>query len=1278
MKSLVAVGAGALLAGLAGTGLCATAGEWVYRTDVGTSADAPTLWTDVENWKDGNVPNGAADTATFGAAATGNIFIEAPATLAAKSINSTSSKQTLYIIGGTFVMGDASTEGTFKTNYQYPFRIFGTINYVKGTASGQYGHFAGPILPLDEFVGSSGESYQRLDWGAFGAPGVEEVDLGTFKKITLGSGGLHVYGPGWSDGTTTSGWKVRNGSRYVVKDGAKATTTYVPGQLVSGDCLAAGSSVKYIINSTTMYLDKPAETDSDNATLTFAAFHPHVVQHVTLVHHNGADNTTGVHALAESSKGHETYRMEIDEVTTAQKIGLYGADGGTADSLCAKSGTIVLKKTSGLTWPAYLKNTHFEFQAAPDGKPGIWNSKAIIMHNTSPNARFTVVEGVDAQVNSLTNLIGTYTKDGPGSLATTAWPFETAKLNAHAGRWTFGGKTDEMSATASSLTVSNGAVFAVAPGLTLTVKAGTVFAGGTLEIAEGAVVRMAPGVLQAGATVKGPGRIVFDGNVTGFPSGVMFRAQAHVSCTDMAETPLTDAPTPAVVGTPALWMDASKLDSFTYAEDGNLAKLHRWDDWRGADYNFATNIASVYPSVVTNADGTGRYVQIERIWKYDHEYLQGLVWAKPLVGIRAVFVMIHAGLGGGTILGRSSRFPGANATDTAHHQILGNHGGAFSREGYGVDWTKPLVNPTEAAGCVRAGAFYVNGREVVGTVDSLADNGYQLVESHPTAPGATADAFGIWYDNHNSGGDGSNGANRYCEVLVYTNELSYAERAQVAEYLMRKWMNRGADTESMLPSANRLDGQSLDLADGAVLELDEGDAVGVRSLSGDLTVSGGAVAVDDASDASAVVDIRGGTLTIRSLTPTADDLPSAGRYMHFDMTATNSYVTSTVNGTNRVQIVKDCDGGEIKLQAGSATTSLHCPWVSESADGLPVWDFGPRNEVDGSAYNPPFKRFATFRDKNGTAVSGKNGTLPGFKSVFLIVGNQNGGNNILSGYENNHPSRGWYRGNHMAGCDGTPGNRSYEATAPILLESNSFLGGTYGEGTKVAKKKRLFRIDGTGVNPFTEAMSDTDHQLVSYVSDTFATLVDTICAQGYLNIAGGLSYGEMLFYTNVLSTVERDRVEAYLAGKWFGRETPGCRPAVLGTLALADDATVVVKGNAPLTVSKLVPGGSVEGAIAFADGTEIAVTVENGAVSGVTVTGAVDFSAGGTVIVHGNPKELAAGAYPLVTAAGVDFGEGTWTLDVETPHRSRILTLRKAATGLVLDVAKPGVLLIVR
>ena len=177
---------------------------------------------------------------------------------------------------------------------------------------------------------------------------------------------------------------------------------------------------------------------------------------------------------------------------------------------------------------------------------------------------------------------------------------------------------------------------------------------------------------------------------------------------------------------------------------------------------------------------------------------------------------------------------------------------------------------------------------------------------------------------------------------------------------------------------------------------------------------------------------------------------------------------------------------------------------------------------------------------------------------------------------------------------------------------------------------------------------------------------------------GGGEVGEILIYETPLDGYSHQLVDRYLNWKWLGIGFPGYRPSAAGAVTVAAGATLRVAGGAPLEVTSLSGAGTVDGAIAFAAGTVIDVTIENGAVAGVTVTGDVDFSKGGTVVVHGDAQLLAVGDYPLVTATAADFGEGTWTLDVETPHRSRVLLLRPSATGLFLGVTKSGTLLIVR
>lgn len=1243
-----------VVAGVAGTGLGATAGEWVYRTGVGASADAPTLWTDAENWKDGNVPNGAADTATFGAAATGAIFIEAPATLAAKSINSASANKTFYIVGETFVMGDATTEGSFKTHYQYPFRIFGTINYVKGTASGQYGHFAGPILPLNEFVGSAGESYQRLDWGAFGAPGVEEVDLGTFKKITLGSGGLHVCGPGWTDGTTTSGWKVRSGSRYVVKADAKATSTYVPGQFVSGDGLAAGSSVKYIINATTLVLDKPAEDDNDNATLVFAAFHPHVVQHITRVHHNGAASATGVHALAENSKGHETYRMEIDEVTTDQNITLGGAYDATVGSTCSKSGTIVLKKTSGIKHMVQLLNAHLEFQDAGDGLAGIRNAPEVRINGSDyPNARFTVVEGVDARVNAITNLIGTCTKDGPGDLTTTMIPpFDKARLNAYQGRWTFACTSGDFTSDLAKLYVSNAATFAVAPGLKLKVKGGEICPGGTLEIGEGAVVEVASGMLKAGAKVKGPGTLAFtDLTVSELPADVVFSDGVAVRPATVGGALLIERPVGEVVGNPAFWVNTSNVErDMVYTVDaGGVTNVTRWNDCRGAGYNFATNFVSS-PKLIGLAGCKGPCLYIDRGSDFAHR--QTMDWDKPVTGIRAVFLVFNAdcavydGEGGGCMLG-STKYPVEFAR--VGKNLFYNPGG---------NWTSPNVYN---------GEIFLNGLPKKPT-DQLTSNSFSgnaskkyalLWEAHPLAPGAKADAFGRQADRNDL-----SGGQRIFECIVYTNELTYAERMKVREYLSAKWFDTGANAEHA-HARDKMD--ELDLTKGPILEVASG-AVDVKKATGDagtfVKKGAGQLLVEDCVLPNATVKAQAGTLYLKSYRMTQDDLPNDETVLlHLDATATNSITWSEIEGKGAcVKKIASVRGTAAKTASAMST---NCPLhkiVSDGSGGLkagmPVLDMGEyfietRSDKYGE-YNMASGETLSFG-----AISPR--------TCLAVVGTAKGGGYLL-GYNdrwNNCSAVGTMSRDWDADLTDNPSVPLYIGnyhTPRSLMYPTSF-SHTKLNSVEIEPSK-------TGYSGRFDLFSMTLYEDVVNVS--------AIGCAFYNNRVGGLDLGEIMLYSKWYSPEEVRKFESYLRWKWYGVETEGFRPAQVGTLEVAPGATVDAIGNAPITVRSIRGGGTVAAKVAFAAAAEFVVEVRaNGTPSCLTLSAGSDLSAGGTVRLVGEASTLDVGAYDVVLAPGLAAGQA-WTLNVESPSRRRVLTLTAKDGRLVLNVSKPGFTLLVR
>jgi len=89
---------------------------------------------------------------------------------------------------------------------------------------------------------------------------------------------------------------------------------------------------------------------------------------------------------------------------------------------------------------------------------------------------------------------------------------------------------------------------------------------------------------------------------------------------------------------------------------------------------------------------------------------------------------------------------------------------------------------------------------------------------------------------------------------------------------------------------------------------------------------------------------------------------------------------------------------------------------------------------------------------------------------------------------------------------------------------------------------------------------------------TIKTQGQTASALGWINVyttAGGQNYGEALFYTNDLTTVQRMSVEAYLAKKWnlpYGA-------IAIPSISVASGATVTIDGN--YTVGTLTGNGNV-------------------------------------------------------------------------------------------------------
>ena len=123
----------------------------------------------------------------------------------------------------------------------------------------------------------------------------------------------------------------------------------------------------------------------------------------------------------------------------------------------------------------------------------------------------------------------------------------------------------------------------------------TLDSSATLKIPAGSVFTVTSSFSAgAGATISGAGTVVLPNGLSD-AAGVTFADGASVLVVQSNGQPIYEQPKGlAPAGTPAFWVDASQG---VIESSGNVT---RWNDVRGAGYMFATNVASVYPTLETD------------------------------------------------------------------------------------------------------------------------------------------------------------------------------------------------------------------------------------------------------------------------------------------------------------------------------------------------------------------------------------------------------------------------------------------------------------------------------------------------------------------------------------------------------------------------------------------------------------------------------------------------------------------------------------------------------
>jgi hypothetical protein len=1007
---------------------------------------------------------------------------------------------------------------------------------------------------------------------------------------------------------------------------------------VTGPGIPDGAWLKRIFAADLIEISAPATADSgdDGATLTFGAFNPTTIQHMDSFANQGAANAE-VALYTTKFRKDDVFRVEITNLVCGVSYAVvFNLDTDTtasnnfATNKTYYPGTVVLHKTpANDSTLIRLRKAHVEFAGGGCRRIDI-----------SDNARITAPAGTTAVVKIVHSWTAPLTKDGAGVLDIASTNSTHSGLVVEEGNFIFR-PSYSGTATMGTLAVSNNATFTLAAGTSLKVtSAPALQAGAHIVIEEGARLLL-PGsyVLPSGVTFDGAGTLVSAYSTGGLDGG------------PIRATP----PVGTVVGNPAFWVTAESLTnavpSGTLVVEDGTSYVTRLDDCRGGaenGYHFCTNVYN-RPWLVTG--GAVPYIQFKTGTSGGSESANnyGLAWDVPLKNIRAVFAVLSSPSSGmGCLLGATKRLTPCD--------YLRGSTGAGSNIFY---WNGSGSSPN-----VHDAPIYRNGVEIKYNSNYNGCSDTTIIEVD-TLGDTSADAFSICH----SGQWGKRWdlcGGRLVEYIIYTNVLTYAERLQVSDYLMRKWRGEPSP-HKFADQRQRLDVTFPEGGATYALDVAEGEAMTAISVEagGTLAKTGaGTLHLIDYSDVTGSLRVDEGTVVVQSVDPSTLALPS-GAYLHLDASADSTLTKTTSAGVTRVTAWSDPDGGLTATLRYS--TSTNAPrFVENALNNLPVLDFGHAHVHAASSAGYKSSPCYLFTPSWN------------LHTIFSVQGSRGGGNTILGGTAGRNDSVTTRKADATYKTIGIwrdvqahPGDPSL----PLVTTS----GNTSSQMSSISDtSKTEFRKDGVVVNQKTEPMGG-GYNLYSIKTLTAHNLEsDIIGGIHYGRSCGGMELGEIAYYERVLTADEFADAESHLMYKWFNRGSAYRRPAVVGTLSVSAGATLSLFGGAPVTASAISGEGTVDGDLkAAAGGCSItAVVAADGTIAPLVVTGALDVSAGGVVTLVGDIGKLVGGDYPVVSAASIVGTAAGWRCECANDRYRYVV--RVSGGDLVVSVVMPGTVLIMK
>ena len=1209
----------------------ANTASWDWTVDTGnTTPQTAADWSIPANWG-GTVPSGQDWTASL-TGATGARYIRIPyATSIGKVVGTYSGNNIVYLISDetvTFIPITTTTR-VYTGNFSA---------YLRSTWEGDFGttgtlYFNGPIAG-DRLTLGSGYTYISL--ANFAESSSETlVDPVDINFVYHGSAQLDFISPNGCSAAQTGTWATTAGSRYATPVSVPGGFVPLSGAAIACDAFPTGTFVKRVFPGNVFEMSAVATNTAASATVTFAAHTPSA--HIRIGKYQRASYVT--HKLwVDRHPGAGEFRVEIGEFV-ADKASASGVTTNeavliTTSSVVFQPGTLVIHDVKSSNIDFSLGNCHLELAETSGGGASCFTNASFRSDSASSVATVTVTNGLTAVMPNFRRWTGTLVKDGAGTLSLDF--------------------TNDVARNTGTLVVKEG---------TVTLAEGSWIQ--TLAVSNGATVQIAGEfaptefIAEPGARITGAGTLVLPDR--SHFAALDYGADVAVRIVGGSGLVYIDPPPTNIVGSPAFWVDASRTDTMTL--DGT--SVTRWNDVRKASeddgylYGSTSILGSQAPTLNSDANGNPNNVDFgsRNANTCDITAVKELVWNEPITNIYSVFLVQDVGRGGGQFLGTTERLYNIikRANDFTRDASAGEH------------WNNPIVYPNNSGLFQKAvynADFYQNGHRSSITGQYLYNGGPQntgsgtrqqylpiVTELVNSSLPLAADTFSFDYGNGTV--MGRNGCTRVCELIIYTNKLSYAERLAIAGHLMKKW----TDSDIYYETAEKGTLGTLDAANSPALEAADGETLVVDGVNGSGAIvkdGAGTLYVADVADSNSDLHVKGGVMTIHSEPAlTAASLPGSPL---FDFDADDTNKMTMVSGTSNISQWKS-SVGTVTLSAyhhGSKPNQTRPVLQENQLNGLPLVDFGPAvfvaDATESSAFS--FARIDTIQ------------------SIFMVQNTAGGGLPLL-GESGSYSYGGLLRGNWYTKRSVGPFNNPSD---PIL--STDYAGGF---GGKYASGGARVRLNGEAVAKPDETGFTGGNDLVSSVAyfEISSCTIGFLC--GHMSIYGGGKLGEFIAYDRGLSDHDQRKVDAYLRQKWFGETTPGFRPAVAGAVTVDAGAMLTVEGGGELTASSLSGAGTVSGSVKVVEGGDVVVVVDDdGEPVTLTVSGALDLSAGGTVRLTGALARLVPGDYRIVSATDFTGSAANWTLDVTGVSPRRVLSLVADANGLVLRVTRRGSLLLVR